>query len=510
MQAVAGYEAGGGSTRIDCTRIDDGSGAETFSIAIGNENSLACASNAETVAIRRKSWRTGSQSTVIGNDVIADSNAAQAVIIGSNFNANATTSSGRGGVAIGSGLTTGLDSPTANGIGSVAIGSSGNGSTNSLNGAAASGNHALALMAGAEALATNSIALGTAAIASEQGAVSVGGNALADSTGSVAVGESSLASGGTSVAVGQHATATGSQSIAIGGVAGSTTQAAEASGEQSIAIGANVISAGDSSVAIGGDDLNSASNTNVDGTEVDTSGSTGDARYNQGSVNTTFRDISGRDLVDTANQYPNTAASGAASVAVGVQAVSSGALSTAFGTQSNSGGVASAAFGVSANASQDGSVALGAGSSTLTNANSVTSATVNGTTYGNFAGSTDIIAGDQVSVGSADRERQIKHVAAGNISADSTDAINGSQLFSVATTLSDAQAVIYTDADGNELYKQPDGTFQDGAGTTVGNANVITSIRNADGTATTPTTLANVADGVNDNDAVNLSQSQSA
>lgn len=60
-------------------------------------------------------------------------------------------------------------------------------------------------------------------------------------------------------------------------------------------------------------------------------------------------------------------------------------------------------------------------------------------TYGGgaspFAGSGKVVPGDQVSVGAAGFERQIKHVAPGAITANSTDAINGSQLFYVAKGL---------------------------------------------------------------------------
>ncbi len=62
----------------------------------------------------------------------------------------------------------------------------------------------------------------------------------------------------------------------------------------------------------------------------------------------------------------------------------------------------------------------------------ITTATVNGITYNGFAGATKITAGSQVSVGRPGYERQIKHVAPGEISATSTDAINGSQLYQVA------------------------------------------------------------------------------
>ncbi|SPY01347.1 adhesin [Neisseria meningitidis] len=56
-------------------------------------------------------------------------------------------------------------------------------------------------------------------------------------------------------------------------------------------------------------------------------------------------------------------------------------------------------------------------------------------------------------------ERQIKHVAAGEISSTSTDAINGSQLYAVASGLRDAFPVVYTDSDGNKVVKYPDGNY---------------------------------------------------
>ncbi|NYA28082.1 YadA-like family protein, partial [Haemophilus haemolyticus] len=56
-------------------------------------------------------------------------------------------------------------------------------------------------------------------------------------------------------------------------------------------------------------------------------------------------------------------------------------------------------------------------------------------------------------------ERQLKHVAAGEISSTSTDAINGSQLYAVASSLRDAFPVVYTDKDGNKLVKYPDGNY---------------------------------------------------
>ena len=110
-------------------------------------------------------------------------------------------------------------------------------------------------------------------------------------------------------------------------------------------------------------------------------------------------------------------------------------------------------------------------------------------------------------------ERQIKHVAAGEISSTSTDAINGSQLYAVASGLRDAFPVVYTDKDGNKLVKYPDGNYYPEGTTFDANnkpskpavTNVIASMNNPVKTkeqdkahnAGNNLTLTNVAQGAN-------------
>ena len=106
-------------------------------------------------------------------------------------------------------------------------------------------------------------------------------------------------------------------------------------------------------------------------------------------------------------------------------------------------------------------------------------------------------------------ERQIKHVAAGEISETSTDAINGSQLHAVASGLRDAFPVVYTDAAGNKVVKYPDGNYYpegttfnaDGKPSNPAVTNVIASMNNPTnkeaGKAGDNVTLTNVAPGAN-------------
>ncbi|WP_346314609.1 YadA-like family protein [Acinetobacter sp. CWB-B33] len=86
------------------------------------------------------------------------------------------------------------------------------------------------------------------------------------------------------------------------------------------------------------------------------------------------------------------------------------------------------AIGNSSKVTKTNAVAIGSKSNTDTDATKETEATIDGIKFGSFAGAASQ-AGDQVSLGSAGAERQLKNVAAGQISAASTDGINGSQLY---------------------------------------------------------------------------------
>ena len=131
---------------------------------------------------------------------------------------------------------------------------------------------------------------------------------------------------------------------------------------------------------------------------------------------------------------------------------------------------------------RDNAVVLGESSNGAPIVKKVNSANVNGMVYSGFKGNlgatkTDgseaekadaALQGRFVSIGAATTdkngatvygERQIKHVAAGEISSTSTDAINGSQLYAVASGLRDAFPVVYTDSDGNKVVKYPDGQY---------------------------------------------------
>ena len=119
--------------------------------------------------------------------------------------------------------------------------------------------------------------------------------------------------------------------------------------------------------------------------------------------------------------------SGSSSTAVGTANEVAAENSTAIGNNNtiSSGAENSAALGNNISISLKDSVALG-NNSTATAINSVTG----NSSYTKWAGVSDVVG--VVSVGSSGATRQIQNVAAGQGSATSTDAVNGSQLYEVA------------------------------------------------------------------------------
>ena len=135
------------------------------------------------------------------------------------------------------------------------------------------------------------------------------------------------------------------------------------------------------------------------------------------------------------------------SIAMGSSALASGDHAQAFGAGAQATNVRANAFGSDAKATADyamaigdhanathlNSIALGRGSTT-SEATAQSSATIARHTFGGFAGVGSAAKGS-VSVGQVGSERQLKNVAPGELSATSTDAVNGSQLYSVANEL---------------------------------------------------------------------------
>ena len=289
------------------------------------------------------------------------------------------------GIAIGNGALSGSDSGTA-GNAHIAIGLMSQATGNTANGKVAGGAN------GQNA----AVALGAYSLATGQGSTAIGAHAIANELDSTAVGKVAQAKGQSSTAIGQQAqaiqraTATGAETKALGTYSTAMGQKATANSWDSITVGSASTVSGQNSINVGSNSV-----------------------------------LSGQNIA-----------------AVGANSkISSGNVST-LGSNINVG------------KGRDGAVVLGHNSSAEDPVIAVHSAKIGDKsklTYTDFAGdlggtnnkgknepAAKNKQGNFVSVGSEGNERQIKHVAAGRITADSTDALNGSQLYSVAKTLGNA------------------------------------------------------------------------
>lgn len=240
-------------------------------------------------------------------------------------------------------------------------------------------------------------------------AIAIGNWASATDLAAMAIGAGANAGGINSLAMMRQSAAVGKYSTAIG-----TTSAAV--GDGSIALGQSSTAEGQQSIAIGSSDT------------------------------VTNFNITGKDIYE-----PTTSAH------------SKGKKSIAIGSGSTSEKDNSLALGTGAKATLEDSVALGQGAATQ-NGTKISNVSENSITYNNFAG-TLTKENMVVSFGTKGGERQLQHVAAGKISNDSTDAINGSQLYSV---IKNASWTIQNK--GNEMNRVHFGDkvdFIDGEGTTV-------------------------------------------
>lgn len=289
--------------------------------------------------------------------------------------------------------------------------------------------------ANSTATAANSITMGNSAKNPYQAGIVLGN--WAGAKGSTSGGYNVIIGGNAQVGTQSEAV---NQSIAIGAGGGENRSniinGAWAKGDQSIAIGGNTRSDGNSSIAIGGDDLDRAGSKNYTGTDkfidYDKNGNkTGEYTLKNKAIRDIYNKMTGDSF--PSGVYPNTV-SGEASVAIGAQAVADADLSTALGTKSKANAFGSVAFGVGAKANKLNSVAIGTASVTDEVGRAYATRTILGETY-TWAGGSTVDAGDVVSFGAKGFERQLINVAPGDISSNSTDAINGSQLYGVLSSL---------------------------------------------------------------------------
>ena len=393
------------------------------------------------VALAVNDVPTGASATAVAFGNGATVTGANAVGLGSNASVT-------GGNAVGLGISASVTGANAVGLGSSASVTGANAVGLGSN-ASVTGVNAVGLGTNVKAPNSDVVAIGTnAKTETAGGGVAIGQNAyskgLYSNTPSVAIGKNSIANGGTAIAIGtgaavNEAGTSFSQGIAIGGGA-LPGQGATVIGDQSIAIGGNTKALGHSSIVIGGDDADRMTSTRAVYTDIDTGKATV-ATVSDAVKALTGYEIKWRDYNNaTADHIGITVGtkgqSGNAGIAIGTGADSknriTGALTGVNTSAADNDSVTNAiAIGTGAKANRDNSVALGGGSTTDKAGTKQSSYTLPNGITATWAGGDKTLEGDIVSFGAAGYERQLKNVAPGEVSANSTDAINGSQLAAI-------------------------------------------------------------------------------
>nr|DAV09811.1 MAG TPA: hypothetical protein [Caudoviricetes sp.] len=291
----------------------------------------------------------------------------------------------------------------------------------------ATGESALAVGTGAHATNDTTVAVGNDSNATAKSSVALGGSTNATGVYSTAVGDSATANGNRSIAISVDSVAKADESIAIG-------HTSKSEGIRSIAVGANAQAKNESATVVG-----THSKAEIRGTVI---GAESEA-YNHGFAGGYQAKATGESSTAIGVRANST---GLSTIAIGSDAVANNKASTAVGQGATATASYGVALGKAAKALHGSSVALGTAAETK-QAVSVTEATVGKITYGGFAG-TDATA--SVSVGKeGDHTRQIQNVGAGEISATSTDAINGSQLYATNDVINNVAGSVTNILGGN-------------------------------------------------------------
>jgi trimeric autotransporter adhesin len=406
-----------------------------YDIAIG---SAAVASGGYSIALGSTAAAAGTSSIALGNGATAPSN--DGIALGDGAVAQNTR-----GIYIGTGAGTGTATNPAN-TDNVGIGGSAGQNVNGYN------NNAVGNRTGSNITGSYNLAFGTDAGSNVTGVV-IGDNvALGSNTGNNLTGDFNLAAG---PATGNFVT--GSNNVALGAFTGVGTAGAPLTVSNTVAIGYTTMATADNAIAIG-------TNATASGTS---SIAIGNANIVSGTGSGAIGD-------------PNTI-TGNGSYAVGNNNTIHANNAFVLGS------------GVTIAAGLDGSVALGNGSTVA--APVATAGVAIGATRYTFAGATP---SSVVSVGAPGSERQISNVAAGQISATSTDAINGSELYATNQALSS----LANGGAGTVQYSNAGTPTTPNGGTPSQNLTLV-------GAGTGPVTLHNVAAGsttATSTDAVNGGQ----
>ena len=296
-------------------------------------------------------------------------------------------------------------------------------------------------------------ATATPGITDKSGGIAIGHDATTKDINTIAIGTSTIGQGAQAVAIGRNARTIANNGVAIGNEArvqstngfalGNNARAGFDESNNLIgldndqAFGSNARAYGGSSMAFGNNAKASKGGAIAMGNGSQSRGDWGVAIGNGAkALAQGARAIGANSTADATNAAAmgwDSVASGEASIAIGETAKATAGNSIAMSKAAIAAADDSIAIGknASVDANQQRSIALGANSKT-DNVVSTPNQLVNGLWYKNYAGGS---ADSTLSVGSDTLKRTITNVAAGRVNAQSTDAINGSQLYGVANTL---------------------------------------------------------------------------
>ena len=373
-----------------------GTGTTGNSVVLGNK---AKSEITESVVIGGNTTNTGRWSVTLGDK--ADGNSQYGVTIGNR------AYSGKGANAIAIGLMAKTSNEKAGGNSQTAVGvaSYADGEGASAFGATANATGALATAVGrnSKALAKSASALGDSASASAWGATALGVGASARADNSIAVGSAAVTEGRESTALGRRSYAGAQSATALGTLANASAIVSTAVGNDAKASAIQASALGNGSNASGSGALALGAKSNASAADALATGS-------------------------------NSVASSTNAVAVGKDSNSSAVNAIALGTSSNVSGVSAVVIGTQAKGTHENSVTLGSYSSSAANDFNQTAKalssfddTATSTTI-NYNGTSSTQTG-AVSVGDGKLVRKIQNVGAGRITAESNDAVNGSQLY---------------------------------------------------------------------------------
>ena len=296
-------------------------------------------------------------------------------------------------------------------------------------------------------------ATATPGITDKSGGIAIGHDATTKDINTIAIGTSTIGQGAQAVAIGRNARTIANNGVAIGNEArvqstngfalGNNARAGFDESNNLIgldndqAFGSNARAYGGSSMAFGNNAKASKGGAIAMGNGSQSRGDWGVAIGNGAkALAQGARAIGANSTADATNAAAmgwDSVASGEASIAIGETAKATAGNSIAMSKAAIAAADDSIAIGknASVDANQQRSIALGANSKT-DNVVSTPNQLVNGLWYKNYAGGS---ADSTLSVGSDTLKRTITNVAAGRVNAQSTDAINGSQLYAVSNTL---------------------------------------------------------------------------